>query len=147
MERQPNPEHQFSLQFEGGSTLHCNPSNTMIFLHSIDSYADHFWIVTNDDPEDEQTGIPVWRPQVENFDEMVKKLERYSYTFIRSDRLTEVDREMYNRFIERYPHFAPKLTEYDLTQRQEKLAWFVAYLLHKEYLTVEDFEGEGELFL
>ncbi len=40
-----------------------------------------------------------------------------------------------------------KFEDSGLTQRQERLAWFVAYLLHKEYLTVEDFDGEGDLYL
>lgn len=44
--------------------------------------------------------------------------------------------------------FDPRKVEVSaLTPRQEHLAWFVAYLLHKELLTVEDFDGEGDLFI
>lgn len=152
MEQEPNPEprlHRFRLEFDTGVELHCNPTNTMGFLHSNEPNGDHIFVFSQDDPNEEPDGHPVFRQQLTNFDEIMGTMRRHGYTIIDSENgyLTDNDRHMYNMFIAANPHFAPKLPEYDLTPRQERIADFVAYLLLNERLTADDFRGSGDLLI
>jgi hypothetical protein len=139
--------HRFEMTFDSGVRLDCNPTNTMLFLHSEEPLGDHIFVF-NTDEDDNPDGNPVFRAQLTNFDEVVAMMRRNGYQIIEGDYLTDGDRKMYNMFLAANPNHIPKLPESPLTERQERLAWFVAYLLHKEYLTVEDFEnGTGDLFI
>jgi hypothetical protein len=138
--------HRFEMTFDSGVRLDCNPTNTMLFLHSEEPLGDHIFVF-NTDEDDNPDGNPVFRAQLTNFDEVVAMMRRNGYQIVEGDYLTDGDRKMYNMFLAANPNHIPKLPESPLTERQERLAWFVAYLLHKEHLTAEDFDGEGDLFI
>lgn len=138
--------HRFEMTFDSGARLECSPKNTILFLHSKEPLGDHIFVF-NSEEDEAPDGNPVFRAQLTNFDEVVQMMERNSYTIVRAEYLSDSDRKMYEMFLAANPNCVPKLPESPLTERQERLAWFVAYLLHKEYLTVEDFDGEGDLYL
>lgn len=138
--------HRFEMTFDSGARLECSPKNTILFLHSKEPLGDHIFVF-NSDEDEAPDGNPVFRAQLTNFDEVVQMMERNNYTIVRAEYLSDSDRHMYNVFLKANPQCVPKLPEYDLTPRQTRIADFMAYLLHKEYLTAEDFIGDGDLML
>lgn len=153
MERENNQERVpgFRLSFESGIELLCTRENSEAYLHQDEPQGDHIYHRA-EDPED---SMYIFREQIPNFDEIIEYMKSNDFDINERTKLDEQDRKAFRKFKElqfKAQQKAKKAQEKmnnpePLTQRQERLVGFMAYLLLKEHLAVEDFYGDGELYI
>src|SRR5665213_2288944 len=99
-EKEPKPDPWFRLEFDSGEEMLCSKSNTTAFLHSDFPEGDHLWVVTQDDPEQDAQGKYCFRPQLDNFDEVVGWMETTGFLVIKSDKPSPNDLKAYEEYKE-----------------------------------------------
>lgn len=147
----PRPLNVFKLEFDTGREVICHRQNTSAFIHSEEPWGDHLFIHYPPIDDEEERGDYVFREQISNFDEIVSRMIASDWAVIENERINEDDLEAYEEFKamkQRNLEMADKIkNEITLTDRQENLANFFGYLLLHERLAIEDFHGEGNLYI
>ena len=126
----------FSLDI-GTEILICTPENTLAYLYEDNRY-DHIFYMTRQE-EDRMMGYRIFRHLMpEQFDRVVMKMINDGYVVSNEEEIDEVDLDAYKNSLPKDPEISP---------RQQRLVDFLAYILDKEHLTAEDFNGKGELYI
>lgn len=141
MENEKPKYAKFYLE-AGNENLECVPENTYCFLYEDTKY-DHIYHKI-EDTEDGYIGYYIWREMLgEQFDVLAKYMIDAGYVVDNCDELDKTDMEAYYRA---YPDEI-SLPQRELTPRQERTVSFLAYILEKERLTADDFNGSNDLHI
>jgi hypothetical protein len=124
----------------GETNLECTPENTMAYLHENPKHDYLFFIVSQD--EETMQGHHIFRSKLkEQFDIILARMERDGYNIIEEDGLVDGDlRAYYRQHPEEYP-------TQEVSQRGENKIAFLKYILDKELLIADDFNGNSELYI
>lgn len=118
-ERKPEEDNVY-IEFNNVS-FECTQEGTSVYLHEgAHSVYDHIFVEHQNDPEEEEAGIAIFREMVENFDETVQLMRDRNFSFVEKPEASNFDQEMYVSY---FGH-APLTTEappYALTERLEEL--------------------------
>lgn len=148
-ENEPKPKRYY-LEFEGERYV-MGPENTILYLHSENPAADHFYVQFEDDDNGEQRGHYGWRELHSQFDEMILNLIQVGCQQILKQEPNRFDIEQYQaRFGSlpmSKPEPAPEMKPLDLTPRQNNLANYLGYLLLHGHITADEFNGVGDLHI
>jgi hypothetical protein len=138
MEREPEIP-KFILNI-GEEKVVCTPENTLAFLYEDEQY-DHIFHITKQE-NDMMYGFHIFRHLLGNdFDILVRRMIDGGYAVSNEEEISESDLEAYKKSLPVEAHYQ------DLTPRQERLVEFLAYILDKEHLVAEDFNGKNELYI
>ena len=141
MENEKPKYAKFYLE-AGDENLECVPENTYCFLYEDTKY-DHIYHKI-EETEDGYIGYYIWREMLgEQFDVLAKYMIDAGYVVDNCDELDKTDMEAYYRA---YPDEI-SLPQRELTPRQERTVSFLAYILEKERLTADDFNGSNDLHI
>lgn len=148
MENEPKRIPKFRVEFANGEKHICTPEDTTAYLHNLLPKADHLWVQEDTDPDSENKGVPLFRQQISNFNEILEYMKANGYSIIEPESgiPSDSDLAMYHRFLARLP-IEPEPEHEPLTPRKERLISFLGYLLASEQLAPSDFDGDGELFI
>ena len=146
-EKRPNPEEENRYFLEvNGERYYMTPENSFAYLHSAEPWYDHIFVQLPPNENGEEMGSFIWRLKQKNFDEMLEHLYERGMEHYIGTTVSEFDK----RIFEENGLKAPEVKEpktYELTQRQENLAQFMAYILLTEQMNAEEFEREGEIHI
>lgn len=145
MEKEPKePKTKFYLNLNN-ERRECLPEDTMAFLPENEEH--HYIFLVDSETEDGYTGRYVWRDFIQEggsaFDDMIKFMMAKGYVVESIDELDEVDMKAY---LASHPDKI-SLPQRELTPRQERTVNFLAYILEKERLTADDFNGSNDLHI
>jgi hypothetical protein len=133
MENQPNNERQpkrYYLEYDGKRYI-LGQDNTVLYLHSNNPEADHYYVQFDDDEDGEQKGHYGWRAINENFDEMIVNLIQVGCQQILKPDPSHFDLEQYQSRFGQLPDATEKpvaeLERQELTHRQHNFANYFGY--------------------
>ena len=148
MENEPQPEYtKFYVPIEG-KEIYLGPDNSTIYTHTYEPWFDHIFLELNPSENDEaREGYFLWRLKHEkNFDRMTEELLKLGTYQRDAEFASEQDKQTFIRQGLLIPEFVEPEPEV-LTQRQVNLVNFMSYLLLHEQLSVDDFNGSGDLYI
>jgi hypothetical protein len=138
-EREPTKEPSFDLHW-GKEVLRCTPKNTKAYLYENEEY-DHLFYIT-EETETGYLGYHFYRKIVgEHFDMIIKKMINDGYDVYSMDEISEEDLEAYHKACGKEPE------THEVSQRGENKIAFLKYILEKELLVADDFNGSSELYI
>lgn len=164
MEKQPKPERQpfrgFRIEFESGEKLICHKNNTAAYIHKREPSGDHIFVFDTEEDGTISTdkGKYVFREQIAGFYDTVDKMRANGWNVYDLNKMSDSDRESFILFKrlsaekalareQQMRDMNDKLDESGLTPRQELRPGFLRFLLDKDLLLPEHFEGEGDLWI
>jgi hypothetical protein len=138
-ERERKPDPHFFLDI-GDKNLECRPENTLGFLYGDPKY-DHIFFITENHGET-MNGFFIFRATLgEQFDPIVLYMINNGYSVENMEELTEGDLKAYER------SFGCEIPTQEVSQRGENKIAFLRYILEKELLIADDFNGKNELYI
>lgn len=144
MEREQRPE-RYAVNING-ERIYLDERPCAPYLHSQEPWFDHIFVDMTED-NSPRMGAFLWRLKCKNFDDMVLHVINNGNEPILNDTASKHDRRMFKKHGLKVPEQIKEPEYKELTQRQENLGLFMAYLLINEHLTAEDFKGDGELYI
>lgn len=126
-----------------GVEYECSPEDTigLVHLEEYEYYDSVLHVAEGGEP------VVIFRESLEDFDDLLETMMHKGFSVAMQDEPSDLDRQLYLNTFGRDPAHRTTLVEKELTPRQKKTVKFLRYILKKEHLKPEDFEGSGELFI
>lgn len=138
-EREPTKEPRFTIN-TGEEKITCTPSNTHAYLYEDEQY-DHLYYI-KEETETGYLGYHIFRQLMgAQFDIIIKRMINDGYEVYSVDEISEEDLEAYYKACGKPPE------THEVSQRGENKIAFLKYILEKELLVADDFDGNSELYI